>query len=56
MKQKALKLEFFNASGDLVPELSCCPADMHQVSAAILFLGDANSFKVSVIDLEKSDL
>lgn len=51
MKQ-ALKIEFFNKNGELVPELSPCPADVHQLQALVYFLGDSNSFKVSVVDLE----
>lgn len=50
--QKALKLEFFNSKGVLVPEMSVFPASPSHIQSAIVFLGDSNSFKVSVIDYD----
>lgn len=48
--KKAIRLEFKNAKGNIVPELSAFPAEFQQIQAAMLFLGTGNSFTVSVED------
>lgn len=54
-KQNFLCLEFHNADGDTVKELSKCPARPEDVAAAMQFLGLGCDIVVSVQECEVSD-